>query len=48
MNDDELRKNGVNVSSIHVDFMIGTKDLSIIAETNNGQVQIFKNGNFCI
>ena len=48
MNDDELRKNGVNVSSTHVDFMIGTSDLSIIAETANGQVQIFKNGNFCI
>lgn len=48
MNDDELRKNGVNISSTHVDFMVGTNDLSIIAETVNGQVQIFKNGNFCI
>ena len=48
MNDEELRKNGINISSTHVDFMIGTSDLSIIAETANGQVEIFKNGNFCI
>jgi len=29
----------------HVDFMIGTKDLSIVAVTNDGkEVQIFKDG----
>ena len=39
---------GLNKSTNHVDFMIGTKDLEIIAETENGNVQIFKDGNFVI
>ena len=38
---------GVNDSKIHVDFMIGTKDLSIVGTTKEGkQVQIFKDGNW--
>ena len=38
---------GVNDSMIHVDFMIGTKDLSIVGTTKEGkQVQIFKDGNW--
>lgn len=38
---------GVNDSMIHVDFMIGTKDLNIIGYTKDGkQVQIFKDGNW--
>ena len=42
---EECRSLGINDSMIHVDFMIGTRDLSIVAETNDGkQVQIFKNG----
>ena len=48
MSDSELLETGINVSKIHVDFMIGTEDLSVEAETNSGKVKIFKNGNFCI
>ena len=44
---DELKKMGVNDSGIHVDFMIGSKDLSITGYTRDGKkVQIFKNGNW--
>ena len=42
----ELIENGLNVCNSHVDFMIGTKDLEIEAETNRGKKLIFKNGNF--
>lgn len=45
---DELFNLGVNPSLNHVDFMIGTSDLSIIATTDNGDVSIFENGNFVI
>ncbi len=42
---EECRALGVNNSMIHVDFMIGTRDLSIVAETNAGKkVEIFKDG----
>ena len=38
-------KMGLNQSMIHVDFMIGTKDLTINAYTKDGKkVEIFKNG----
>ncbi len=44
---EELHEKGINDSMIHVDFMIGTKDLDIVAETFDGKtVQIFKNGNW--
>lgn len=44
---EELHAMGVNDSMQHEDFMIGTKDLSIIATTENGRkVQIFKDGNW--
>ena len=34
---------------IHVDFMIGSEDLSIVAETYDGKtVQIFENGVWAI
>lgn len=43
----ELFDMGINDSAIHVDFMIGTRDLSIVAETFDGKtVQIFKDGNW--
>lgn len=48
MNDDELKQNGINESKTHVDFMVGTSDLTIEADTKNGKVLIFKNGNFNI
>lgn len=44
---EELKKMGVNDSGIHVDFMIGSKDLSITGYTRDGKkVQIFKEGNW--
>ena len=49
LSEEELLACGINQSKIHVDFMIGTKDLNIMAETFDGKtVQIFKDGNFCI
>ncbi len=47
MTQEELRAKGINDSLIHVDFMIGTKDLDIIGVTKRGErIQIFKNGNW--
>lgn len=44
---DELHKKGINDSSMHVDFMIGTSDLNIDGYTKDGkQVAIFKEGNW--
>ncbi|MCQ2602600.1 MAG: aminopeptidase [Clostridia bacterium] len=44
---DECREKGVNDSIIHVDFMIGSEDLSIDATTFDGKtVAIFKDGNW--
>ena len=44
---EDIKKMGVNDSGIHVDFMIGSKDLSITGYTRDGKkVQIFKNGNW--
>ena len=40
---------GINDSMIHVDFMIGTRDLSIIGVDGNGkQIQLFKDGTWAI
>ena len=42
---DELNEMGVNDSIIHVDFMIGTSDLSIVGKCRDGkEIQIFKDG----
>lgn len=44
---EELEKLGVNSSMIHVDFMIGSEDMSIVGITKQGKrVQVFKNGNW--
>lgn len=44
---EECRKMGVNDSMIHVDFMIGSEDLSIDAICEDGRtVQVFKQGNW--
>ena len=44
---EECRALGVNDSMIHVDFMIGTKDMNIDAKTRDGKiVPIFRNGNW--
>ena len=47
MSKDELKKRGLNDSITHVDFMIGTPDLSIVGTTQEGrEVPIFAGGNF--
>lgn len=44
---DELERRGVNDSLVHVDFMVGTKDLEITGTTADGkQIPVFVNGNF--
>lgn len=47
-NKNELKKCGLNDSENHVDFMIGSNDLNIWAETNKGEMLIFKDGDFNI
>ena len=43
--DEECKKRGVNDSMIHVDFMIGSRDMDIVGIKKTGErVQIFKNG----
>ncbi len=45
--DAECKARGINESMIHVDFMIGAKDLDIVGVTRTGErVQIFKDGNW--
>lgn len=45
--DEEMTARGMNNSMTHIDFMVGTADLSITGETLDGKkVEIFKNGNF--
>ncbi len=47
--EEEIKAIDLNKSMIHVDFMIGTADLSIEALTYDGKkVQIFKNGTWAI
>ncbi|MCM1437851.1 MAG: aminopeptidase [Roseburia sp.] len=44
---EQCRALGVNSSMIHVDFMIGSSDMSIVGVTKDGErVQIFKDGNW--
>lgn len=47
MSEAELIENGINRSDIHVDFMIGTSDLSIVGTTVEGEeLAVFEDGNF--
>lgn len=49
MSDDELASHGVNNSLTHVDFMVGTSDMSIVGTSQLGDmVQIFKDGEWVI
>jgi len=49
MSEEELDKNGVNDSLVHVDFMVGSEDLSIDGIDGSGNVTIvFRNGNWVI
>lgn len=44
---EELLEMGVNDSMTHVDFMVGTADLSIVGKTRDGkEVPVFVNGDF--
>ncbi len=47
MSKSEQEKAGVNSSCTHVDFMYGTKDMSVVGVKENGErVDIIKDGNF--
>lgn len=49
MNEDELKTAGANHSMTHVDFMFGTKDMSVTGIRENGEeIPVFVNGNFVI
>ena len=49
MDSEEAHKMGINSSMMHVDFMIGTKDLEIIGTSFDGKkTTIFKDGNWAI
>ncbi|MEG1683373.1 MAG: aminopeptidase [Oscillospiraceae bacterium] len=47
MTREELTAHGLNDSITHVDFMVGTRDLSIVGTTQSGEeIPIFVDGNF--
>lgn len=47
MSEEEQKAAGLNQSMSHVDFMVGTRDLSIVGVTHDGrEVPVFVNGNF--
>lgn len=49
MSVEECEKAGINSSMIHVDFMMGSADMSIVGIMKDGtRVQIFKDGNWAI
>lgn len=46
---EQIKERGINESMTHVDFMIGTQDLSIVGITQDGrEIQIFKDGTWAI
>ena len=48
-NKEELLKRGLNLSDIHVDFMIGTSDLEITVKTyDNKIIKIYENGKYIL
>lgn len=49
MTEEQLKEKGLNHSLEHVDFMVGTEDLSIVAEKENGEkLVVFENGDWAI
>ena len=47
MSAEEIQKLDLNNSQVHVDFMVGTKDLDITGITKNGnEIPVFVNGNY--
>ncbi len=45
---EELKELGLNPSKNHVDFMIGSEDLTVEADTKDGHITIMKDGNLVI
>lgn len=46
MSKEELLEHGLNQSDTHVDFMVGTEDLTVIGTKKNGEkILVMKNGN---
>ena len=49
MSEEEQREAGLNESDTHVDFMIGTKDLSVTGILPDGtRIPVMREGNFVI
>jgi aminopeptidase len=49
MTKEQLKEKGLNDSITHVDFMMGTADLSIIGTTADGrEIPVFVDGNFAL
>jgi aminopeptidase len=48
MTKEELDDLGVNDSQVHVDFMIGTPDMSIVGWKDGKATPIFENGNWAL
>lgn len=49
MSPEELMERGGNDSQIHVDFMVGAPDLSIVGTTPDGEeIDVFRDGNFAL
>lgn len=47
--DEQLNSMGINTSSMHTDFMVGSADMDITVETEDGKlVEIMKNGSFTL
>lgn len=47
MSEEEKKAAGLNNSLTHVDFMVGTRDLSIVGTTHDGkEIPVFLDGNF--
>ena len=47
MSEEEKKAAGLNRSMTHVDFMVGTQDLSITGTTHDGrEIPVFVDGNF--
>ena len=45
--EEELKARGMNDSAAHVDFMLGTADLSITGYTKDGrEIAVFRDGNW--
>ena len=49
MTQEELEAKGLNNSTQHCDFMVGTRDLQIVGITHDGKrIPVFVDGNFAI